>query len=144
MEKRPRSIVHFEWAYWLAMVLAYASAALTWDQTVAQIDLQSGHAGRGTLYMIWSIAFWTPVNVLAWFFAAHRRSVGAKWLIVGMAVTNLFDIGGWAIMGQIGPDAASVLSVAFLIPSLAAVWLLFRPESKRWFEDRSSLPDVFS
>jgi hypothetical protein len=143
MAKRPPSIVNFEWAYWLAMILAYANVALTWQQTVAEIETSPGLAGRGTLYMVWYLVFWTPFNLLTWYFAAYRRSVAAKWMIVTISIWNIFDLGGWAIAGQLGEGLARALTLLFFIPSFLAVWFLFRPDAKRWFDERHDLPDVF-
>ena len=143
MAKQPRSIVAFEWAYWLAMIIGTVGIVLRWDQTAAQVDAATGDAGRGNIYMIWYFAFWGPFFLLTWYFAAYRRSVGARWLVVAVAILNLFDLGGMAITDQLGQDLEHVLVYLFFIPSLLAVWLLFRSDAKRWFDERRDLPEVF-
>ena len=144
MPARPRSIRYFEVAYLLALVMIYLNVYLDWDRTVAQVEATPGYEGRGLGYMIWTLAFWTPVNFAFWYLAAYRRSMAAKWLIVGMVLVNAFDIATPVLFTGLGRTEA-FLQLAFFVPSLLAVWFLFRPDAKRWFDERSEkYPDIFS
>jgi hypothetical protein len=144
MAARPRSIVWFEYAYLLALVLSILTAYLNWDQTIAQVDATPGYEGRGLALAIWSVAFWIPVNLLLWYLAAHRRSAAGKWMIAGLAVVNAFDFMTLSLTGNIRSDIPGLLGVAVYFASFVALWFLFRPDSNRWFDADGGYPDIFS
>ena len=145
MAPRPRSILWFERAYVLAIAVNLLNIYLSWDQMIAQVEATPGYAGKGVASMIWTLAFWMPINLLLWYLAALRHSNPARWLIVGFAIFNLFDLGTIVLLGSLSRDLAGLLTLAFYAPSLLAVWFLFRPDSQGWFEGRWSddYPDIF-
>jgi len=146
MAARPKSIVYFECAYFLAIAVNLLSVYLTWDRTIAEIEATPGYAGRGALYLIWTLLFWMPINLSLWYFAALRHSAAARWMIVALAVVNLFDLGTLALFGGLTQDLFGLLNLAFYISSFVAAWFLFQPDAKLWFEGRSGegYPDIFS
>lgn len=144
MAARPRSIVWFECLYLVALALGVLTTYLRWDQIVAQVDATPGYEGRGLAFAILSLAFWIPVNLLLWHLAAHRGSLAGKWMIAGLAVVSAFDLLTLALTGNISRDMTGLLDLAVYLASFAALWFLFRPDSKSWFDAEGGYPEIFS
>jgi fluoride ion exporter CrcB/FEX len=76
------------------------------------------------------------------YFISRKGSPVAKWIYVVLGVLGL--IGGLSTFSQtleLGtlPVILTIIQYALLI---AALWLLFRPDSKAWFADGRGGPDT--
>lgn len=144
MSSRPQSVALFEIAYLLSMALGLVGTYLTRRETIAQAEAMPGYEGWGLWLLIWSVAFWTSVNVTLWYLTAQRRSNAGRWIIAGLAIANVYDFLTFFAMGQIGWHLGGALYAVPYAISLVALWFLFQPDSSRWFNDDPPVdPEVF-
>lgn len=129
---RPNSIILFERLYLASLVIMAINFFWSFDAMVAQIqrDPAMGRLGWGTGAMIAIFAVSLALSLLLWFFAAHRRSVVAKWILVIFAV-----IGIWSLVNTFTANSGAGLIAPLLVTLLqvAATVLLFRPDANAWF-----------
>ena len=129
---RPESIRRFDMFYLGSVALTAVDFMLQHDAVVAQMESQSQAAqvSLGAGFIDGAFALWIAFLVLLWFLAAHRRSNVAKWLIVLLAVINL-----WGVPALVtgGFTTAKIVSLMSFVLSWAAVYFLFRADAKAWF-----------
>jgi len=73
-----------------------------------------------------------------WFFAARRRAVVAKWLITAFFALVLVTTLSAALTGKLQPGVSGVLGIVGLVLNGIAVWQLFRPDARAWFEETAA------
>ncbi len=128
----PRDVV-------LAARLMYAGAALTAllgllrvidpDAYDDALDTSSGTSARGSY-----VAFLFIVAVIWLLVARHcgRGSRWARWAATIFAVLYLASVVG-ALALEPRLDLYNVVSVLIAVVAAAVVWLLYLPDSRRWF-----------
>jgi hypothetical protein len=139
--ERPVSIVYFERAVLLSILLGLLNTYLMWDRIVAQIaDL--GY-GPGFVVAVQIISY--GVLLLLLWLIAYRRSNVARWTYVVLAALGLVSgLTGIREMLALDPLFLAISAVQYLI-SIVSIVLLFRPDARRWF-DKNHAPvdaDVF-
>lgn len=131
---RPKSIILFERLYLASLVIMTINFFWSFDGMVAQIqrDPAMGSLGWGEGAMIAIFAVSLTISLLLWFFAAHRKSVIAKWILVIFAMIGLVSL-----FGTFGSVSAVQLIAPVLVTALqtAATILLFRADAKAWFAE---------
>ncbi len=129
---RPKSIILFERLYLASLVIMVINFFWSFDGMVAQIqrDPAMGQLGWGASAMMAIFAASMAISLLLWFFAAHRRSVIAKWILVIFAVIGVFSLSR-TFAALSGPHLIAPLLVTAL--QVAATVLLFRADAKPWF-----------
>lgn len=131
---RPASITKFDQLYLGAMALGIANTVLNYDNTMAQLEADpavaaAGMAGPG--FMLAATAFGFAISLLLWFFISRRASNIAKWILLVLTLigTLMMPLGLAAV-----PLVQAVIAVAITVMQIAALWFLFRPDAKAWFE----------
>jgi hypothetical protein len=135
--QRPTSIIQFERCYLGALALALVNTALSWSTYLRIPAVIQAQAMFGNWYLPTTTAMGFLIPLVLWYFAARRASVVAKWIIVvffGFGVIGLL-IG--LANGGYPSTLAAVLSVVALVMNAVAVFLLFKPDAKAWFGERS-------
>lgn len=142
---RPQSIVRFERLYWSGILIGLVNTVLAWDTIQAQVNATAGSSILPSGFFAGTLAFGLIVNVLLWYFTARRRSVVAKWIITVFFVFGLVSVARF-LFGNAPMPTSSSLSAVTVVMQAVAVWMLFRPDAKAWFEgDRSEeLTQTFS
>ncbi len=129
---RPKSITLFERFYLASLVIMVINFFWSFDTMVAQIqrDPAMGPLGWGAGAVIAIFAVSLAISLLLWFFAARRRSVIAKWILVIFAM-----IGVWSLSSTFAAISSAQLIAPLLVTVLqiAATILLFRADAKPWF-----------
>jgi predicted membrane channel-forming protein YqfA (hemolysin III family) len=127
---RPSSIVNFE----RVVLLSLGLGVLNTIAASSNAPAVNGQAiASGTLYAAQAIAL--AVYLLLLYFISRKASPVAKWIYVVLTVLGLV-VGATALR-----DTASfgtlplVLTLVQYVLSLISLWLLFRPESRAWFND---------
>jgi len=82
---------------------------------------------------------------LLFYFVVRRASRVAKWLAVALFAFNVVTLAVKVAIGEFDLSSTRPLALVSMVFYGIAIWLLFRPDSKLWFEGRgrSDLPDVF-
>ncbi len=140
--ERPQSIVNFERCYLGAMVVGLLGSALNWSIIQGQLAASPGAALLPGWLMPAMIFISLTINLLLWYFAARKGAVVAKWIIVIFFAFSLLSLPG--MVSGILPMRMVVFSLVGIVLNAVAVWMLFRPDSKPWFEGvRPNLTDTF-
>ena len=131
---RPQSIIWFERLYVAAFVLGVLSIVQTWGIQTAMLDSDPRLASMP----------WVPYASLAvrmvlagalWYFVARKGSVIAKWIVVLLAAYGavLLALLLFGLVQGSAPLAIVAPSALQNILYIAAVALLFRPDTRPWF-----------
>jgi glucan phosphoethanolaminetransferase (alkaline phosphatase superfamily) len=130
---RPKSIVNFERLVLLYLAIGLVYAYLVWDQTMASLQGQGAALGSGTIMTIQAVT--VALYLLLVWFISRKGSPVAKWIYVVISGLSL-------VLGLVGIQETIslgtlplILAVAQYALILVTIWLLFRPDSKAWFND---------
>lgn len=127
---RPTSIIQFERFYLGALAVGLVGNVLNWDNATALLQADPNAAVLGTGFLFISVAIGLAISLLLWFLAA-RKAVGvAKWIIVVFFAIGLISVP--FSLGQLS-GLAIVTSLVSMALQAAAVYMLFRPDAKKWF-----------
>lgn len=137
---RPQSIVRFEQAYLASVLLWLVHLVLGWNTQMSVIERYPGVRGnpqmvdfiQNGLFVTYAIAL--ALWLLLAYFAGRRASNAAKWALVvfvGLSALSLLAI--LPNLGQVS-GLSLALSLATFAANAYAVFLLFRPDAKAWFE----------
>jgi len=131
---RPASIVNFERIYLGVIVLGLINAYISWDHSLAVLAAQPVPFGAG--FLIATIAASVAIQLLLWFFIAHRRSALAKWILVVLVSIGVM-VQVLAFVTRPSPLALpQILTIAATVLQIAAVWMLVRRDAVEWFGRR--------
>lgn len=130
---RPVSISKFEVCYLGALVVGAVNSTINWSRYYANPAVRQAETVIGTWYLPTITALGFLIPLLLWYLAARRASVVAKWIIV-----VFFGLGALGLLAGIALNSfptslAAVLGIAAFVLNAIAVWLLFQPDSRRWF-----------
>ena len=137
---RPASIIWFERAVVLLIVLSIANVCLIWDELVAETN---GAGGGPVLVIVTQGISFGLYALLAWL-TSRRASNIAKWLYVGV---NALGFIGLADMSGVVASGAILLALIIAEYGLSAIsiGLLFRRDARDWFAGRRPVdPDIFA
>ncbi len=127
---RPTSIIRFEQLFLTSLAIGLINVFLTWDTTMATIQADPNSAALGPNFAYITTAFGFGINILLWYLVA-RKAVGfVKWILLVLMVIGLLALpSSFAILPTLNLAIALVLTIMQAI----AVYMLFRPDAKRWF-----------
>lgn len=139
---RPQSIIWFERFYLGALALGLLNTMLNWSVIQQQLGTSAASSILPGWFMpaILGIAF--AINLLLWYLVARRRSVVAKWFVTVLFIIGLFGLLG-LVRGQV-PGRIVPFTILNYLLNAAAVVMLFRPDTKRWFAGKRDLGETFS
>jgi hypothetical protein len=130
---QPKSIKRFDVFYLSALAVATVGFFIGYDDTVAIVREQYAATGVNMNVAAWttgSFIFGIAISLLLWWFVSSRRSAVAKWILIVFFALGLLGlptiIRNFTIAGGL-----SLLSVAL---SAVAIYFLFQPDAKPWFE----------
>lgn len=145
---RPKSIVNFEIAALLAVLVSIINSFVSWDKMMAVQQAQLVASGQGKMIgMMSSIGIgFAVIIVVIWlllvWLISRKGSPVAKWIYAAIAVIllvlNLIGL----IKGPVYGTPPFVLAIVWDLLTLASLWLIFQPDSKAWFaEGRTADPN---
>lgn len=131
---RPASITKFDQLYLGAMALGIVNSVIAFDSTMAQLQADPAVAGTGMDgpgFIIGVSVFSFAIILLLWFFISRRASSIAKWVLVVFTVigTLMLPMSLAAV-----PFFQLIVTLIITAMQIAAVWYLFQPDAKAWFE----------
>lgn len=131
---RPASITMFDRLYLGALVLGAVNTAINFETVLAELEadpavVQMGMASPG--FVIGTAAFGYAISLLLWFLISRKANTIAKWIL-----TVLTAIGALMMPFSLGavPLLETIITLTITAMQVAAVWFLFRPDAKAWFE----------
>lgn len=142
---RPASIIMFDRLYLASLVLGTISFFVGYDTTMAQLEADPGSADLGIAgagFLWGTFAFGMAISLLLWFLISRKANNVARWILVVLAVIGL--IGLPFSLGEL-PPLQIVGSLVITAVNLLAVYFLFRPDAKAWFEHgpKGMDPNIF-
>jgi hypothetical protein len=133
--QRPVSIVNFERFYLGAVVVGLINTGLGWRAMQETTQIRQANVMFGPALLPISIAIGLAVSGLLWFFAARKGSVVAKWIIVVFFALSVIGLVSKVASHSFPSTLAMLLSLLTVALNGAAVWMLFRPDTKIWFNE---------
>jgi hypothetical protein len=130
---RPASIVQFERLYLAALAVALAGDLLSWNGVTAAMQGNPQMAQMGAGFAIGGMVAVYAVMLALWYFAAHRRSVIAKWIIAAWFVINTAALAFMLYRYGVALKLTIVLGWATYLLRAWAVSYLFKPDADAWF-----------
>ncbi len=130
---RPKSIVNFERCYLGGLAIGALNSALSWSRMNEMPQVRQSVEAMGAWYLPTVTILGLLIPLLLWYFTARRASTVAKWIIVVFFVFGVFGLLLGFGMGTIPPGLPGVLTIVAFVLNAVAVYLLFRPDAKRWF-----------
>lgn len=142
---RPPSIIRFDRLYLGFIAIGAVGSALEWDHMVERVRstpdaAQLGSAAIGVV--VGTIALGILVSIILWYFAAHRRSVIAKWLLTALCAFGALSIMIGLGNGVVGLDASGIVRLLGFALQVAAVANLFRADATEWFSPDEPEPVI--
>ena len=120
---KPNSIVAFEYAWFASMAIGLVHAAIIWDEIVAADPLPLWVMPA---VMAFSLALFLGLVLLV----SRRRSVVAKWVLVGLTLLGMIPF--WPIL-ETGLDSMrTMVEVAVATLQVGGTILLFTPSARAW------------
>ncbi|GAB5486774.1 MAG: hypothetical protein Pars2KO_03440 [Parasphingorhabdus sp.] len=150
----PKSIVWFERLYLGSLFLGIIQAALEWTTLSDELEFSSDMFGSGAEFTISIVLLALVVFVLVglsfclWYYIVRKPRVLAKWVFV---VLSGFGVVATPFAILEVPPLDMLITIAITIMDAVAIFLLFRPDAKRWFvtsdrmddKQQQALSDVF-
>ncbi|HSG35645.1 MAG TPA: hypothetical protein VLA37_14025 [Sphingomonadaceae bacterium] len=139
---QPQSIKRFDMLY-LGSIAVYAIAFfLGYDDSLAQMQAQMAGTGMnlGGGVLAGAFIFGVAISLLLWWLVSSRASAIAKWIIV---VFFLFGLLGLPGLFEGGFGLTTILQLLAMILSAAAVYFMFQPDAKAWFDGDAPRQDTF-
>lgn len=131
---RPASITRFDQLFLGAMALGIANTILGYDTTMTELQSDPAVAELGMAspgFLIGVSAFGFVISLLLWFLIARRASGVARWVLVVLTVIGVIGI-PFSLIGV--PLVQAILTLIITAMQVGALWFLFRPDAKAWFE----------
>ena len=140
-ERRPPSILWFARIQFAALGLGLVNSIVAWPRQLANAEATDHGAG----FLLFNVALALGIVLLLIWLIAYRRSTIAKWIFV------IFNFAGLVLLAWIWPIIRATYEVPSLIVmffqsalQLASIGLLFRRDSRNWFEGRPPVdPEIF-
>lgn len=142
---RPASITMFDRLYLGSLVLGLINFALSYDNTMAQLkaDPVVADVGMASPGILWGgLALGMAISLLLWFLISRKASNVARWILVVFTVIGVISLP--LSLGQL-PLLQLVTTLVVTGVQAAAVYFLFRPDAKPWFQHgpKGMDPNVF-
>lgn len=134
---RPVSMIRFEQLYLLSLAIGLVTAMFGWEQSMA--TAQASGLGVGVVIAIQALTL--ALMLMLILFISKRGSVVAKWILIALFVAGLavMAVNSRALFRG---GLMTIVQVGQILLQLAAMYFLFTPESRRWFD--KSAPDARS
>ena len=131
---RPASITMFDRLYLGATALGIINTVVSYDETMAQLEADPAVAQMGMAtagFMFGALGVSVAISLLLWFLISRKAITVAKWILTVLTVIGTLMIPlSLSEMGLV----PMIFTLVITVMQLAAVWMLFRPDAKVWFE----------
>lgn len=133
---RPNSVLWFERIYGLSIFVSVVDLVFQWDSLFDdnEFDADVYRIFVATTVLAMVIIF--AIELLLWFYTAHRASKIAMWILISISVASLTS---WAVDYTGYEGIELVFYVASQILAFVALALLFRPDARAWFASKGAI-----
>ena len=129
---RPTSIVIFERLFWASILLGLLITYLSWDATVADVQLQPDvQLGQGFVAAVAVVGL--AIQLVLWYFIARQPSLVVKWIFVVLFALGVLGVIFNFISGAALGEISTILTILAYVLRGLATWMLFRPDARIWF-----------
>lgn len=134
---KPDSIKKFDYLYLGSIVVGLLGLVLGWGTLMEQMNAEMAKSGldpeSGAAYgaIIGGVIFGTLISLALWFLISVLRIEFVKWILILFAMWGVFSILTGTAAGMVG--MVEIAGIVSTIMSLAAIWMLFKPDAKEWF-----------
>ncbi len=147
---KPESIRKFDLFYLGSIVVGLIGLALGWDSVAAEMNRQMAEdgialdSGVSTTAIIGGVAFGTAISLALWFLISVLRIEFVKWILALFTAYSVLSILVGMTAGNFG--TVQIAGIVSTIMAVVAIYMLFRPDAKAWFEekraDKREKPDM--
>lgn len=134
---RPKSIVHYEYAYLGSVLLGIVVTAITWTANNQTEEVEKIRAMLGASFLPILYVFIYTLSLALWYFTARVPNTIAKWIVVGWFALSLIGFAMALAAGNVPNDLPGLIAATALLLNAIAVYLLFRPDARAWFGERA-------
>lgn len=131
----------FERCYLGAVAIGLVNIAVAWKTTMARLAEQPAAAQLGPAFaqsmLIGTTVLSIAISLLLWYFTARKASVVTKWIVTAFFVLGVMGYFVSALQGTMEHGIGGILVAITWIVNAAAVWQLFKPDSKLWFGEET-------
>ena len=140
---KPNSMRKFDLFFWGWTLLSLLGVLLNWDEMV-RTAAASQQTGEGQMLLEESVmqtimavvlVVITALIGLLWYLLSVKRLEFLKWLLTGIVVLQTLVLVSALVRGETA-GVALALDILATAASIAAIWMVFRPDSKEWFASR--------
>lgn len=139
---KPASIVMFGRCYVASWAIGLVNTLLAWRGAAAIIARNPqarAMPALGPSVLVIGVAIGALVTFTLWYFVTQRASAVAKWLVTAFFAFSLVSFLASLASGKGATTGLPIIiGVAGLVLEAVAVWMLFKPDAKRWFDERAS------
>ncbi len=125
---RPQSIKMFDMLFLGSLALGLVNFFFAYDTAMVQLE----GTGMGSAFMIASLAVGYGINLLLWYFVSRRGSNVARWIFIVLTAIGLAMVP--FSLAEI-PMSQLVLTLLVTLMQVAAIYFLFQPDAKLFFEN---------
>lgn len=137
---KPKSIQRFDMIFLASVAVYTVGFFLGFNETIAFVRTTYSEQGldipASTLSTVMTASFVVVVAIglLLWWLISSKRSVVAKWIMV-----VCFGLGLLSTLASVPTlmanfSIASAISLLSVVVQAVAIWFLFQPDTKPWFE----------
>ena len=138
---RPSSIRLFEKLYLLTIALGVAVLVLNWNGMTALAQARAGgDASSGTGVLIAAAVLGVLIPLLLLYFIGRRASNVAKWIFVVLTGFSVLSFLAALTNPALPKNLLFALNTVSLLLTIYCAWLLFRPDTRAWLENRGDEP----
>jgi hypothetical protein len=140
--QRPQSIIWFERLYLSGIAVAMLNVAVNWKSLQSEFSATSNSGIGNISTMIGLFAFSLLITLAFWYYAARKRSNVSRWVITVFFALSLLSLPASLAgisEGLISPLMALLENASSILTGIS-VWMLFRKDSKVWFDRQK--PDL--
>ncbi|MGB5724583.1 MAG: hypothetical protein WBM39_09205 [Parasphingorhabdus sp.] len=136
---RPLSIIWFERLFLASLALSFIDILVHRDAYLGTVDVSDELGQIFVLATIVATVFWFGIEILIWFFIAHRASNLAKWINVVLLILSL----GLAVpyISEFSPSENFFTALTLSLLT-GAILCLFRPDARIWFQSKGLISEA--
>lgn len=134
---KPDSIKKFDWLYLGSVAVGLLGIVFGWDGMMEQLNAEFAaqgldvDSGIGTGAIIGGIAFGIIISLALWFLISVLKIEFVKWILLLFVLYSVFSL--FVAISTTGFDITQITGIVSTIMSIAAIYMLFRPDAKEWF-----------
>lgn len=130
---RPKSIVQFEQLYLISWGVALLASLLAWENRWAEMERTAIVLDLALPLILTVFLIGLAIPLVLLYFAARRRSVIAKWIIVVLAALGVLSAVLALFQQTLTAGLSGFVEIVAIFVRVLAVVPLFNPDAKAWF-----------